>query len=72
VVHEVRASIERRDWVELEILLHPYLRWTDRDGRTAHGRRKVLAKLAAEPSSGPPTSYQLRDGQIYRWSEAAG
>jgi hypothetical protein len=28
----------------------------------------VLDHLAAHPSTGPPVSYELRDGQVYRWT----
>jgi hypothetical protein len=63
------AAIERRDWDELKPLLHPYLHWTDRDGNTLRGRKSVLKKLADERPTEPPAFHELRDGQIYRWTE---
>lgn len=69
VVRSALAAIERCDWDGLKPLLHPYLHWTHRDGNTLRGRRNVLAKLARGPQSAPPTAYELRDGQIYRWAE---
>jgi hypothetical protein len=32
------------------------------------GRSKVLAHLAVNPLADLPTSWELRDGQIYRWT----
>jgi len=55
-------------WEELKLLLHPYLHWRRLDGVTLHGRRHVLAWLTVDqPPLQPPTRYELRDGQIYRW-----
>lgn len=62
------AAIVAKDWATASMLLHPYLHWTGSDGRTIRGRSKVMAALeqaAAAPA--PPTSVELRDGQIYRW-----
>jgi hypothetical protein len=50
--------------------LHPYLHWTDPSGNTVRGRTRVLAKLHHRVPVGLPASYELRDGQIYRWREA--
>jgi len=49
-------------------MLHPYLHWTDGNGKTTRGRSKVMAllELAAEPPT-EPASIEVRDGQIYRW-----
>ena len=66
-VDEVVATLQHRDCERLKVLLHPYLHWTE-DGVTTRGRTKVLARLADAPSSGRPVSYELRDGQIYRWT----
>jgi hypothetical protein len=63
----VLDALARRDWELLRCVLHPYLHWTE-DGVTIRGRTKVLAHLADAPPSGPPVSYELRDGQIYRWT----
>lgn len=59
-------AIERRDWARLKPLLHPYLRWTDATNML-RGRTNVLTHLASTPEVSAPDSYQLRDGQIYRW-----
>ena len=67
VVDDAVAAIERRDWETLTGLLHPYLRWTEPDGRSIRGRKRVLTQLAESPAAGPPSRYELRDGQIYRW-----
>ena len=64
-------AIQRRDWAQLKRVLHPYVRWTENDA-TLRGRTNVLAHLAARPVAHPPTSYELRDGQIYRWRIEAG
>ncbi|MEV6235102.1 hypothetical protein [Lentzea sp. NPDC051838] len=66
VVNDAVAAIEARDWDGLKFLLHPYLHWTE-GGVTIRGRTKVLAHLAATPPVGAPDSYELRDGQIYRF-----
>ena len=72
VVRKAVSAIERRDWDALTALLHPYVHWTRPDGRTIRGRKKVLAQLAATPPSGPPARHELRDEQIYRWTEDRG
>jgi hypothetical protein len=69
-VTQAVAALERRDWETLKLLLHPYLHWTDRSGRTVRGRTNVLAMLQRRATAGPPVSYELRDGQVYRWTEA--
>ena len=67
VVLVAYAAIVARDWDTLHPLLHPYLHWTDRSGRTLRGRRKVLAMLSECDPPGPPSAVELRDEQIYRW-----
>jgi len=67
IVSAVLAAVERGDQAALKVLLHPYLHWNE--PRIAlRGRVKVLARLAAAPAPAPPASYELRDGQIYRWN----
>ncbi|WP_291414521.1 hypothetical protein [Actinophytocola sp.] len=63
------AAIEHRDWAELRRVLHPYVRWSTPEAKF-RGRTKVLAHLAAYPPVPPPTTYELCDGQIYRWTVA--
>ena len=65
-VEEVLDALDRRDAGAVRLLLHPYLHWTE-DGRTVRGRNRVLERLTAGPVPAPPASYELRDGQIYRW-----
>jgi len=67
VVHDVLDALERQDWAALRPLLHPYLHWSDAATRL-RGRTNVLEHLAESPPPGPPRVYELRDGQIYRWS----
>ena len=69
VVRQVLEAVERRDWEQVEPLLHPYLHWTDEEGAGLRGRRQVLARLAAAPPTAPPAEWELRDGQVYRWKE---
>lgn len=64
----VYAALADRDWAAVRLLLHPYLHWTGMDGVAVRGRTKVLALLGEEARPPePPTSVELRDGQIYRW-----
>ena len=65
-VRDALAAVEHQDWALLKQVLHPYLHWSEH-GVTTRGRVKVLAHLAARPVLDPPASYELRDGQIYRW-----
>jgi len=67
IVAEVLDAAARQDQAALVGLLHPYLHWTEA-GRTIRGRRNVFARLADGTPPPPATSYELRDGQIYRWS----
>jgi hypothetical protein len=64
------VAIERQDWDRLRPTLHPYLHWTAADGARLRGRVKVLAMLATSPISAAPSDFEIRDGQIYRWTEA--
>jgi len=62
------AAIAAGDWETARSLLHPYLHWTDSDGRTVRGRTKVLTMLRqATQAPAKAQSIELRDGQIYRW-----
>jgi hypothetical protein len=47
--------------------VHPYLHCIEA-GRTIRGRSRVLEHVAISPPAGPPESYELRDGQVYRWT----
>lgn len=70
-IEETLAAIERQDWEALELLLHPYVHWTTRKAETVRGRRQVISRLASAPVPAAPASYELRDGQVYRWSEGS-
>ncbi|UUZ58394.1 hypothetical protein [Nocardioides sp. B-3] len=62
-----RACIDESDWASLSPLLHPQLHWQDRRV-SLRGRLDVLSHLRSVPTPRPPTSVEIRDGQIYRWS----
>jgi hypothetical protein len=68
VLQEALTAIERRDLERLKPLLHPYLHWRRDDESTLRGRSRVIAWLAEAPPPAAPESYELRDGQIYRWN----
>lgn len=54
------------DWEALRPLLHPYLHFSD--GPVAvRGRTQLLDHLRCHPTPRPPTSVEIRDGQVYRW-----
>ena len=69
IVAEVQQAVAVADRAALIRLLHPYLHWTE-GGVTLRGRTKVLAHLGAGPLPACD-SYELRDGQIYRWISTA-
>jgi hypothetical protein len=68
VVSDVVAAAARQDWDTLRLKLHPYVRWKLASGKTLNGRNAVLAMLAKSPPPRQPAAYELRDGQIYRWT----
>ena len=60
------AAMDAGEWGELRPLLHPSLRFDD--ARVSlEGRSAVLAHLQASRTPRPPTSVEVRDGQIVRW-----
>jgi len=67
VVAAALAAIAARDWARLKPLLHPYLHWSTRE-TTIRGRTNVLAHLSEHRPTRPPSTFELRDGQIYRWA----
>ena len=69
VVQRAHEAMLNRDWDGLRYLLHPYLHWTQGDGRTLRGRTKIMELLAEREPPAEPVSYEMRDGQIYRWQE---
>jgi predicted transcriptional regulator len=68
-VRTVLVAVQDRDWARLKLALHPYLHWTE-PGLKLRGRTRVLAHLAGRASISEPASYELRDGQVYRWTTA--
>jgi hypothetical protein len=69
IVRRAHEAMQARSWDDLRFLLHPYLHWTNPDGRTVRGRTKVMAMLAGRDPPPWPTSVEVRDAQIYRWQE---
>jgi hypothetical protein len=69
VVRRAHEAMQARNWEDLRFLLHHYLHWTSREGRTVRGRSPVMAMLAVRDPPLWPTSVEVRDDQIYRWQE---
>jgi SnoaL-like domain len=67
IVLELAAAIEAHDWPRVEQLLHPNVHWSDPEG-LVRGRKSVLSHLTGSGSIAPPASWELRDGQVYRWN----
>ena len=67
IVEAVIVAVEDRDWPQIKRLLHPYLFWRESE-LAIRGRSKVMARLGAGATPAAPVSYELRDGQIYRWT----
>ena len=67
MVQDVLNAVDRRDWDVIRAILHPYLHWQE-PGVAIRGRRNVLDRLALPPAPQPPSTVELRDGQIYRWT----
>ena len=68
VIPQVIEAVAAGSWEDLELLLHPYLHWTDEDGLTRRGRSNVLRSLVSRQQPlGTPERYELRGGQVYRW-----
>jgi hypothetical protein len=60
------AAMDAGEWGVLRPLLHPRLRFEDR--RTSlRGRSSVLRHLQDSPTPKPPSTVEIRDGQVYRW-----
>ena len=60
------SFMDASDWPRLSPLLHPHLHWQDRNV-VLRGRLNVLSHLRSVPTPRPPTSVEVRDGQVYRW-----
>jgi hypothetical protein len=70
IAQDVLDAVERGDWTTVKALLHPYLHWRE-PGVAIRGRTKVLVRLAESPPPSPPSSVEMRDGQISRWTSTA-
>jgi hypothetical protein len=68
MVRRALDALAARDEHAIREALHPYLHWTLRDGSVVRGRTKMLDALAGA-LPGEPVEVELRDGQIYRWTE---
>jgi hypothetical protein len=68
VVRDTLDAAAGRDREALRLNLHPYVRWKLASGETLNGRNAVLEMLAESPPPGEPVAYEVRDGQIYRWT----
>jgi hypothetical protein len=68
LIDDAVAAIEAKDWARLRLLLHPYVHWSDAAGEV-RGRTNALTHLAkGHAVDAPPARYEIRDGQIYRWT----
>lgn len=64
---EAWSLLDQSDWADLGPLLHPHVHWQDRS-IVLRGRLNVLSHVRSVPTPRPPTSVEIRDGQVYRWS----
>lgn len=71
LVQRVLIGINAGDWDLVKATLHPYLHWAEPAG-TLRGRTNVLTHLKTVSNATPPSSCELRDSQIYRWTASAG
>lgn len=69
LISQTLRCIQEDDWDQVRLNLHPYLHWTRLDGGHIRGRKNVLAMLKDDPVTARPSSSELRDNQIYRWTE---
>jgi hypothetical protein len=68
----VLATIERREWAQLALLLHPDVHWTTAVEEHLHGPDAVTALLRADPPPAAPAYHELRDGLVVRWIDTPG
>jgi hypothetical protein len=66
LVRDALDALEHRDWARLRLILHPYIHFSA-GGTKLRGRTNVLAHVEVHGAPAP-SSYELRDGQIYRWT----
>ena len=65
-VETVIQAMSEQDWDTVRLHLHPYVHWYGPNGEV-RGRKNVLEVMRGLTSPEPPSTYELRDGQIYRW-----
>jgi hypothetical protein len=70
MVQRALDALASGDAAQIVELIHPYVHFTRPDGRVIRGRSRMLAELDATLPAAP-ASIELRDGQIYRWTEPA-
>jgi len=58
--------IERREWHDVHPLLHPDVRFVDRNV-SVRGRNRVIGHLRDRPTPRPPTEVRVHDGQLSHW-----
>ena len=58
--------IERREWHDVRPLLHPTIRFVDREV-SLRGRNRLLDHLRERPTPKPPAEVEVRDGQVSGW-----
>ena len=63
----VWAAIEAEEWHEVQAGLHPRVVWRDRE-LALEGRSEVLDHLRNHPTPRPPTTVEICDGQVWRWT----
>jgi hypothetical protein len=68
LVRDLIEAAAKQEWEAVRLKLHPYVRWKLASGETLNGRNAVLKMLTQSPTPTQPASYELRDGQIYRWT----
>jgi hypothetical protein len=60
VIREALLAIERRDWIAVKAVLHPYLHWTDRNGRTVRDGTTCSARS--------PTRHRASRRRVMRYA----
>ena len=68
MVQRVLDALSAGDAGAIRELVHPYIHFTRSDGRVIRGRSRMLAELHGTLPAAP-ASAELRDGQLYRWTE---
>ncbi len=63
---EVWSLLDADAYADAAPLLHPDVRWRDRDVELS-GRNDVLTHLRHHPRPRPPREVEVKDGQVYRW-----